>query len=509
MLPYYNISRNGFYELKILWVGIGFAEETILLSVFLYNYHPNLIVKIIGIDVDAKIKKTVEKKLKDLKLSSRIKYICKSILDVDMNFINDHQFDCVYTSAAFNASVSLYMLFLSVLCKVPLLCNKGIIENITTVHSSFEKFERYSDDWDLQFPKTAGHGVWTQIAKANLNSENKESRDIFVISPLQLLGDSTVESKCKAIGYHALFLFQEEALALKTGHWAENIKRNFNAHKAKNLSGEPMEVSFPSSNAFESYVGKKKLIINEDVIDSSPNEYVFIDNVIESAIEQYGPLLKKKYWDNLTNDLTNDTENDMEDNGCGGSDGDESNADSIEHNDMEKDTNDGVGGEGEGAGGAENKDAKLSSAMLYAGDLQPSAVPASGDASGDADTQERLLRRKGSKQDGPDDGVGGEGGGAGGAEEEETKLSSAMLYAGDLQPSAVPASGDADIHAADTQERLLRNPFLLSAKKTNKRSREISFIEYSSSQEDPDVLCYSQDELSESEDEISSLGALI
>lgn len=109
MLTHSNLNE----DIKILWVGIGMAEEAILFTRYFKAQQPPIMIKIHGIDISRdcviKAKKLIQK------------FGCDDLIQVKEKNIFDYipkcKYTCTYTSAAVNEIFSLKLLHTSVKCQ--------------------------------------------------------------------------------------------------------------------------------------------------------------------------------------------------------------------------------------------------------------------------------------------------------------------------------------------------------------------------------------------------------
>ncbi len=152
-------------EIIILWVGIGYAEEAILLTLYIQHIVPHICVKIIGIDIHAAV---VDKAIKNIKKFNCGEMISICTFDV-MSITRDHLMSLcggklpslIYTSAAASDLFNYKMLSLCVFSEASLLCNRNTVKAAGELLAAKAKL----------------------LVNAELHSdvEVKEPRDIFLI----------------------------------------------------------------------------------------------------------------------------------------------------------------------------------------------------------------------------------------------------------------------------------------------------------------------------------------
>ena len=206
------------FSLCILWVGMGYGEEVILLVLYLVNYKPNIRVKIFGIDIDPVVIKYTLKTIKSFNLSSIVTYIELSILNVTVEFITSNNIKCIYTSAAFDTMISLYLYYLCVAGDCFMFCNINIIKNIKDLQTQLS-------DVNLNIPASSNSGntAWYVVAKGSLYSSTTDEtscqRNIFIFNVNQLSDSDTLAH----VQTCAIALFDQKRKALTKGTWAQRL----------------------------------------------------------------------------------------------------------------------------------------------------------------------------------------------------------------------------------------------------------------------------------------------
>jgi hypothetical protein len=102
---YHNIKKNVFkctwsdgkWRLRILWVGIGLAEESILLV--LYFRQLGVFMYIVGLELDDQVIARAQASVSKYNLDAHFKLETMNVLLCDVNFVRRNKIQIVYTSA--------------------------------------------------------------------------------------------------------------------------------------------------------------------------------------------------------------------------------------------------------------------------------------------------------------------------------------------------------------------------------------------------------------------------
>jgi hypothetical protein len=205
---------NEFLELHILWVGLGYGEEAILLVLFYKFYKTNIKVFIHGIDVDPDVVKYTIKTVKKYNLSDTISYQWLSIMDVNTEYIKNHNIKCLYTSAAFDTMTSLYLFYLCAASGIFMFCNMYIVKNILDLQSQLSE--------KLNIPSSARANtnlVWYIAARGSLYSVNKEfeKRNIIIFN----VDTITTTNTLRIVQTYATAVYNRAKDSLRYGKWCE------------------------------------------------------------------------------------------------------------------------------------------------------------------------------------------------------------------------------------------------------------------------------------------------
>jgi hypothetical protein len=263
------------------------------MSVHILNSYPNLSVNIFGIDIDQEIKAKAEKTIQEQGLSKKIKYKCISVMDVDDQFMNSMQFDCMYTSAAFSPAFCVYILFLCVKYKCTLFCSKNLVDNILDIQVYVRKNYENCKDYDL-LPTKPNNDIYSVVTKGRMDNEEKEKRDVYLIDVKAILKDRNVHELLNQIRLGASAIYYRAAEKLKYGEWATNVKNLFLDRKDDTDLDENIEIDL-SSEAFNIYSEENVLVVNSSLISSSSSETQFLESVIENITDAFMYTINKRY----------------------------------------------------------------------------------------------------------------------------------------------------------------------------------------------------------------------
>ena len=203
-----------FLVLHILWVGLGYGEEAILLVLFYKLYKPNIKVCIHGIDIDPEVVKYTLKTIQKYNLSDNISYETISIMEVNVEYIEKYNIKCLYTSAAFDTMTSLYLFYLCAAANIFMFCNMYIIKNIIELQSQLNE--------KLNIPSSARAGknlVWYIAARGSLYSVNNEfeKRNIVIF----YVDTITTTNTLRIVQTYATAVYNRAKDSLRYGKWCE------------------------------------------------------------------------------------------------------------------------------------------------------------------------------------------------------------------------------------------------------------------------------------------------
>jgi hypothetical protein len=205
---------DGFLELHMLWVGLGYGEEAILLVLFYKLYKTNLKVFIHGIDVDPDVVKYTLKTIEKYSLSDAISYETLSIMEVNIAYIKKYNIKCLYTSAAFDTMTSLYLFYLCAAADIFMFCNMYIVKNIVDLQSQISE--------TLNIPSAARANknlVWYIAARGSLYTINNEfeKRNIIIFN----VDTITTTNTLRIVQRYATAVYNRAKDSLRYGKWCE------------------------------------------------------------------------------------------------------------------------------------------------------------------------------------------------------------------------------------------------------------------------------------------------
>lgn len=99
-------------EINILWVGIGMAEEAILVTKFFQKQDPPIPIKIYGIELDSYCVREAKRLIEKAALADIIEVVKLNFL----NFKPTRNYTCIYSSAAVGDIFNMKLLYTSIQC---------------------------------------------------------------------------------------------------------------------------------------------------------------------------------------------------------------------------------------------------------------------------------------------------------------------------------------------------------------------------------------------------------
>jgi len=196
-------------------VGMGYAEEAILLSLYIINQKPTIRLYIHGIDIDPAVILHTKRTISKYNLQTILFYEVKSIMDIDFKYLKNNNISCIYTSAAFPTMISLYLFYLCAAANIFMFCSKSIIANILDIQSDLDE--------KLQIPSVVNNTntVWYIAARGSLYTTNRhdeqESRHIYIFN----IDTITTAETLPIVLRYAQGFFRLAKSRLKKGNWSE------------------------------------------------------------------------------------------------------------------------------------------------------------------------------------------------------------------------------------------------------------------------------------------------
>ena len=223
----------------ILWVGIGYAEEAILIVSFFREHYPQSQIRIMGIDIEQATVDIANSNAAFYNMSDNITVSLTSLLFIDEVWAAKQDFDLVYTSAAFDPLLSIKLFYLCSKLETDLLCSKSIIESVILVKRQYKIKSRVKNFFQ-DFPITQGkkNNVWYKIAKAAVDgsteNDSLQKRDIYLIKIKKFSNcadDVKIFLPSNFCNYAECIDLDRISELLKRGRWIDLLRQQFDRSK--------------------------------------------------------------------------------------------------------------------------------------------------------------------------------------------------------------------------------------------------------------------------------------
>ena len=128
-------------NINILWVGIGFAEEAVLLCKQLRFLNPNISLHIYGLELHKDAADAGLNIVHRHGCDENISIFVTNVLHVDEEFCTTNlpeRIDIVYTSGAFHELINFKLISLAVKLRAVLLCSKGTADTVKHLYTNLD-----------------------------------------------------------------------------------------------------------------------------------------------------------------------------------------------------------------------------------------------------------------------------------------------------------------------------------------------------------------------------------
>jgi hypothetical protein len=172
--------------LTIFWIGIGFAEEAILLCKQVAYLNKKITLRIIGIELHEMVVTLGKSNVEKYECSENISITCLDLMQIKCNeeMFDGIKVDIVYTSAAFMDLVGLKLIFVSMKLEAVLLCSENTAEIAKKLYT-FAGVEKCYNPVVLAYAELYNDN--------NIVPNSSESRKIYLVKyPHTLISQSEI-----------------------------------------------------------------------------------------------------------------------------------------------------------------------------------------------------------------------------------------------------------------------------------------------------------------------------
>jgi hypothetical protein len=247
--------------LSILWPGIAYAEEAILLIQHFKDNKKELSINIVGFDIDESVVNIANANAIRFHVDKELQVHHQSLLVVE-DELAQTTFDYIYTSGAFDAILSLKLFYLCSKYHLSLICSESIIMQFISSVKTFRLDNMPENPTRFPFTKAAAlaTSVWFKIASAMVYSpdavdKSLQKRDIFVVKIAQHpnIFDLDVSNICQYAD--AVDIDTAKRLIYENGQWIQKFLNKFvqDRHVTGQYSGTTAPVQFSTLDTYFSY----------------------------------------------------------------------------------------------------------------------------------------------------------------------------------------------------------------------------------------------------------------
>jgi hypothetical protein len=220
--------------INILWVGIGFAEEAVLLIKQFEYFNTirdhSICLKIYGLELHNEVVEIASNIVASHRCNGNISILVANILDVDDEFCIKElpeRIDIIYTSGAFHELINFKLISLAVTLKAVLLCSRGTVNTITEIYKELGLGKQHR-------PMVCVHA---ELYQSETDGEAPESRTIFICKyPHNHISNKNVYD-------HAINMYSCNYKTIQTETWFLRMLEHFrNIHNGVSTIDESYEV---------------------------------------------------------------------------------------------------------------------------------------------------------------------------------------------------------------------------------------------------------------------------